>query len=211
MIQFLLQHYPEKYTYRIDGRSPRESIELFKAMSPGERMNFRLVFGHGAHELVDLVHPDTFLTTILREPVERIASHYYYAKTNRSHYLHSRIIEESIPLEQYTRLGLSNELSNWYVAHFSGLSQDRLSEEPQQALKLAIKTVTERYALIGFQDDMAGFLEALAESCNLETPESDLRENVTLNKKELTQAEYASIAESNALDIQLYEKVRALR
>ena len=64
---------------------------------------------------VNDAHNPTHFMTWLRDPVERVASHYYYwqhtYKLGRSPALHQRIMEEQWTLEQFC---LSPELRNLY-------------------------------------------------------------------------------------------------
>ena len=75
--KYLEMHYPRRRTFSIDGYHPEVSVEKFKNLSKKNRHGYDLVKGHLAHELLDYVHPECLKVTVLREPVDRIISHYY--------------------------------------------------------------------------------------------------------------------------------------
>ena len=97
---YLEAHYPMRKRFSI-GRNPTASVDEFKAFSRYKRHGYDLVKGHLAHKLLDYAHPECLKITVFREPVDRIVSHYYYAKRNETHYLYSKILKSRMNLEEY--------------------------------------------------------------------------------------------------------------
>lgn len=208
---FLTQNYPRRLVFRTNGTNPEESVQRFKTLSESRRWKYRLIIGHLTHELRDYVHPNTFKATVFRDPVDRIVSHYFYVKRNPTHYLHKRVVEENITLAEYTQKDLSSELTNWYTSHFSGMSPCAVSTAPSEAISTALKAVLESYDLIGFQDDIHGFLENIRATCRLTSSVSEDRKNVTDGRKsvkDLSEDEFMNISRSNAADIELFALIR---
>ncbi|MGI9473201.1 MAG: sulfotransferase family 2 domain-containing protein, partial [Rubripirellula sp.] len=151
---YLGSHYPQRLVFKTDPNQPRSSIAEFREMSSEERFRYRLVVGHMAHDLVDLVHPETTTLTILREPIDRIVSHYYYVLQQEQHYLHERVVNDNIQLEEYSTLALSEELRNWYTTHFTGLLIEQVDQDPDAALQHAVEVIAEKYDIVGFQTNL---------------------------------------------------------
>ena len=58
--------------------------------------------------------------TLLRHPVDRLISYYFYALRDRRHYLHSLLVQRRIRLEQFLLSELSIELDNYQVRAVCG-------------------------------------------------------------------------------------------
>ena len=208
---YLEAHYPKRKTFSIDGLNPTASVEKFKALSTNNRYRYDLVKGHLAHELLDYVHPECLKVTVFREPVDRIISHYYYAKRTPNHYLYSKILESGMSLEEYATSDLSGELCNWYTTHFSGLTISDAERSPEESVTKAVEVVLKRYDIIGLLDSFISFVETLRSQAKLRYEYQNKKVNVTKNRPDLNntaQSTIKKIEEVNHLDIALYSKIR---
>ncbi|MCI5223688.1 MAG: hypothetical protein D3924_13715 [Candidatus Electrothrix sp. AR4] len=208
---YLEAHYPRRKTFSTNGRNPTASVNDFKNLSQRRRHGFDLVNGHLAHELLGYVHPECLKVTVLREPVERIISHYHYAKRSPEHYLYSKIHSSYMSLEDYATSDLSGELRNWYTTHFSGLKVDEAERSPEEATAKAFDVVLKRYDIIGFLDDFSSFAEALRTQADLRYEYQNRRVNVTQDRpstNDVAQSVIIKIQQVNHLDIALYKKIR---
>ena len=204
---YLGSHYPKRLVFKTDPNQPRSSVAKFKELSTEERHRYRLVVGHMAHDLVDLVHPETTTLTILREPVDRIVSHYFYVLQQEQHYLHERVVKDNIQLEDYATLGLSDELENWYTTHFTGLTIEQVEQDPQAALEHAIDLIAEKYDIIGFQTNLPDVAERLQRAACFGDAFENALTNQTrkrLSLREISDQARQSIADANAVDVKLY-------
>ena len=68
---------------------------------------------------------ETTYITVLRDPVDRIASHYYYAKRYPTHYLHKEITGRNMSLQDYASARLSDELDNGQVRMLAGVVNEK--------------------------------------------------------------------------------------
>ncbi len=211
---YLHSQYPARLIFQTDGLEPQASVRRFREMSAANRFRYRLICGHLAHQLLDVVAPATLTLTILREPVDRIVSHYYYVRRQPTHYLHRRVVDDDVALEDYATHDLSLELSNWYTSHYSGWTIEQVNENPQAAVDLAYETVTERYDIIGFQDALPEAMAAVGLAAGLGTSFENTYLNQTARRNQLADVSEVArtrIAEANSLDIELYERLNALR
>ena len=206
--RYLLTQYPNRAMFWVKPSSVEQSIETFRCMSEQARSRFRLVGGHNANRLFDGVRADAVRLTILREPVDRIVSHYYFVIRDTRNYLHERVVRDNIRLEDYARLGLSSELRNWYTTHFTGLSIEEAEGDPAAAVQRAAEIVLGCYDVVGFQDDLPAAMRALRKAARLYRA----FENVVANEKGVaggaSDEARSAIAEVNWLDVQLYALLR---
>ncbi|WP_282134446.1 sulfotransferase family 2 domain-containing protein [Seonamhaeicola maritimus] len=211
--KFLSDSFPEKYSFKI-GKPVLDSVEKFKNIPESKRRKIKLVYGHLANELFDFAHPDSIRVTVFRDPIDRIVSHYYYAKNNKGHYLHQRINIDNIGLDEYCYLNLSHELENWYVTHFSGLNIQEIKMNPAKSIDLAYNKIIEKFHLIGFQNDISSFIEELRNIAKIPNQFKNEVVNITEGRKSIKDIDQFSIKRilnKNDLDVELFEKLYSLR
>lgn len=108
----------------LDTADLRASIAGFKRLPQEEKDKIDLLKGHlpfGMHE--GFLRDFTYIT-MLRNPVDRIVSHYRYASENHSHYLNRHIVESNMDVVAYVESGISTELDNAMVRILSGRLYD---------------------------------------------------------------------------------------
>ena len=104
------------------GRDMRVLERFFSGINvPQYRMteldNIRVVHGHFLADLFDSFSHNIKYATFLRDPVERVISNYYFFKSN--HYKHSPVcnmIADGMPLEEYAKLGSSQNVQSFFMA-----------------------------------------------------------------------------------------------
>src|SRR5690349_15074435 len=94
-----LQHilrgcYPRNqiWTFKDAGRD--RQIEKFKQLSAEKRQGYRLIQGHLSFGFHRHLSGDSIYITLLREPVARALSFYYYARSQPDHYLY-RVLQDN--------------------------------------------------------------------------------------------------------------------
>ena len=218
--RFLTGAFPKKYSYGISGVNSKESVEEFKKLPSKIRFKTKLVYGHLANELLDFAHPESIRAVVLREPIDRIISHYYFVKRTKEHYLYKKIHEENVQLEEYCYHdfncyhNIDGELQNFYVTHFTGLSISEVEKNPEKAIELAFTNIVNQYHIIGFQDDIPSFIRDLESITNINAKFNNEFINQTQNRKttkEVNQNTLDKISKNNSLDIELYAKLISLR
>ncbi|MDT8445012.1 MAG: sulfotransferase family 2 domain-containing protein [Desulfuromonadales bacterium] len=156
-------------------------------------------------------HPESLKVTVLREPIDRIVSHYFFAQRDRNHYLYPKIHEQKLSLAKYVSSGISGELQNWYTTHFSGMNLMELSKEPERALEMAMYNLTSQYDLVGVLEKYEDFIDKLRKISGLKVAYPKRRFNVTHGRPQLDSLDEATIEiikQFNQLDISLYERIR---
>jgi hypothetical protein len=209
----ILSHYPGGVFYRFTGDT--QQWKDFPDLPERERAAIDVVVGHvhfGVHEY--LPEPATYLT-MLRDPVDRVVSHYYYVLSNPTHYLHRKIADRGYTLQQFAITRVSHELDNDQVRwltdkhHFdipTGRVGRALLDEAKWNLEhgIAVVGLMER-----FEESVRCFEAALG------WPPARIRERRNVNPErpplsEIDPAALEAIREVNRYDVELYEFARAL-
>jgi hypothetical protein len=208
---YLARQYWPHHAFATEGGAPMESVSQFARMPERQRFQFRLISGHCAHHLRAVVHPDTVKVTILRDPIERLISHYFYVKRSPAHYLHHAVMESGMSLSDYVTSDLSDELRNYFVSQFSGLSWREAEQHPSEAVQRAHAVLRDEYAVVGTVSELGSAMERIRRLADISEPFPGVAHNETPERPSTSQVEPAALAaiqERNALDIELYERVR---
>ena len=203
--RWLSSHYKIDQIYAISG-TPHIETAKYINMPKEMRKNYYYIWGHEAHQLLNYLPNPYILITILRDPVDRIVSYYYWAKRDPGHYLYEAITKNNMDLTEFSTSGLSSELSNYYTSHFSNMPPGTVRSCPEEALETA-KNNLARYEHIGFTHNLNAFIASISKSLDLTNPYDGIQLNKTFGRKSLdniTQQERECIAESNKIDIELY-------
>jgi hypothetical protein len=210
---FLSRHYPERLIYCTCGEKPMQSVEQFTTLTEEDRYRYSLITGHLARHLIDFVDPSCLRVTLLRDPIERITSHYFYARRTPAHYLYARIHAHKMTIQDYVSSGLSKELQNWYTTYFSGFTCPRAESNPDQSVSAAMDILTSRYDVVGTLENFSSFIQQLRDQANLSHPYRGKINNATPCRPataSLPEATIQAIRQANELDLLLYRRVRDL-
>ena len=208
--QILLRQYRPRIVHRIQKIIPGYSVEDFRAMTEDRKSRIRVVTGHIDFGFHDLMRCPCAYITILRDPVDRIVSHYYYVIRDPSHYLYRDVKGRKLSLLDYVRSGLTPELDNAQVKQLSGEFVG-YGECTREHLERAKRNVTEQFVVAGLSERFDETLMLLKRRLHWSDPYY-VRENVTPNRPcrdSIDAATRHAIEEVNALDMELWEFVRA--
>ena len=191
--------------YSINGRYFRESYRKLVEYPPSRLPGMKVFRGHmpfGLHRLLN--GPSTYIV-VLRDPVERAMSLYFFAANRRIHRHHSEVSRQT--LEEYVRTSPYNNAQTKLIA---GQSRERdfIAGECNDAMLSAAKENLSRYfTLIGITER---FEETLALAKVLLGWKIDrwatFRVTPHRPKKEAIGADTrALIAQYNSFDVALYQ------
>ncbi len=191
------------------GRSTRELIDRLKTMSPEAKRELRCVAGHfafGVHRWQE-APPPAYLT-VVRNPVERIVSHYRFVLRRPDHYLHRSVIDGDMSLKDYLLSGLSPELDNGQTRLLAGLGWGApLGHCPRSMLDQARTNLAEYFFEAGTTERFEVFLERLRRKWGWEVPACNRRNTAPEPAGEDTPnpATRKLIEDMNGLDMELYD------
>jgi hypothetical protein len=211
VMRFLFRHYPNRLIFHSCSLTPLESVEKLSRQSENQRHSYSLITGHLVRHLIKFIDPSCLRITLLRDPIERLTSHYFYARSSPHHYLHEKIHSHQMTLKDYVTSDLSEELRNWYTTYFSGLSIDQAEANPDRSVAAALDTLTTSYDIVGTLESFGVFIESLRKRARLWHSYPGSIHNPTPNrplKSNLPPAAIEAIQATNRLDLALYSAVR---
>ena len=162
-----------------------------------KRKRIRIVYGHAYYGLHELLHAPSVYVVMLREPIDRVVSHYYFVKGYKHHSLH--ILANSMSFDEYlARPEAEHDICNIQTT-IGTFSQDDLLRAAKSNLRTCIVGLTEYFA---------ESVETYARILNWEGPFATHRRLRTTAVRpllsELPKDTLRTLRELNELDIELY-------
>lgn len=206
----LEKHYPRASYYSIV-EEPKRHLQEFGERPQKERDKIRLLKGHfpyGGHQ--HLVGPSTYVT-LLRNPVDRVISHYYFVKRTPRHYLYPRVTAENMDLAAYITSRLTEELDNGQVRLLCGVDRDiPWGACGREHLEQAKRNISEHFAVAGVLERFDESLALMGHKLDWQWVPHYENQNITKEKNErLEPFTLDVIRKANELDLELYEWVSA--
>jgi hypothetical protein len=174
---------------------------------------------HCAFEPGQALAPDRLHAVLLRDPVERFLSVYAFNRSdvpadgNLNAFVRKA---KSLDVEDYL-LGADGddrgEAGNWYVDHFLPLGWDGEPLETEERRFDLARAGLERFNLIGFQEDIEEFCDALCGLAGIDAAPAVSIVNATsspLRAGDISADTLARLRARMALDCRLFDHARAL-
>jgi hypothetical protein len=204
-----LANYRRDETFTIDGVRGEESTKQFIDMSADEKRKIRLLQGHmvfGLHK--HLVSPFSYIT-ILRNPIDRVVSHYYYVLREPKHYLYNEVVSRRMNLQDYVGSGISTELNNDQVRLIAGIDdQIPFGCCTRTNLEQAIGNLRKYFEVVGISERFDESLLLLKKKLGWHGMPLYRKTNVTKGRPridQITRKGLKTIEKMNELDMELYE------
>jgi len=136
------------------GPEVQDALTHLRSTSKEERARIRIAQGHvpyGFHELIP--GPAAYLT-LLREPLERVASFFHYVTQENQHYLHDFTSLEATTLKDLVESRATSTVDNfqvrllsgvWYDVPFGELGREHLDRALANLETFAVVGLTERF------------------------------------------------------------------
>ncbi|MCA9958744.1 MAG: sulfotransferase family 2 domain-containing protein [Anaerolineales bacterium] len=195
------------------GALAQQDIARFKSLSEAERARIKMLNGHLAYGLHDyMVGPTTYFT-ILREPIDRIVSFYYFVYRNPHHYLYDFTHRTNLGLRGYLENKNTIMVDNFQTRLISGIWDTYpFGELPPTALEQAKENLRNHFAVVGLTEHFDETLLLLRNTFGWRnifyTPQ-----NVTSNRPErdsLDTATIDAVTAANQMDVELYAFAKSL-
>jgi hypothetical protein len=213
MTSILRRQYPNERIYRVYDDPWIVAVNRFAEMPEDERAHYRAIMGHmhlGMHKLVP--GPSTYVT-LLREPVDRVISAYYFVRERSSHPEHEKILRSGLDFAGVLESGFLPILANsmTQVLCTTDIPNIPYGGCTPEMLEGAKRNLERRFAVVGLTERFDETLMLLKERFGW----SNLfyvRRNLTRSRpqrEELSADVLDLIREYNQLDIELYAFAKA--
>lgn len=103
-----------------EGLKRKANLEPLISLSDNEKRKIRCISGHLHFGIHKLLHQRFLYFTMLRDPVERVISHYYHIVGTPNNFLHNEIISRNINLEDYVVKAIHSDAHNGQVRRLCG-------------------------------------------------------------------------------------------
>ena len=202
LARVLTRQYPARDTLRLyDSDFGAELADL----TPARIDRLRLVLGHfyfGAHNFIP--KPCTYIT-FLRDPVERIISHFYYVRSSPAHYFHEQ--SRRLNLAAFVEYCSDNDQTR-QLAGRCGVPSARTN--PTEMLEVAKGNLAEHFVAVGITEDFDRSIVLMKRVLGWRHA-FYVRENVSRDhprRDELSREALDAIRGHNELDLDLYQYAR---
>lgn len=208
----LRERYPGDRIYTTNGEDVWESLQALRDLPDERKANLDVVMGHMAYGVHEWLPGDATYVTLLRDPVDRVVSHYHYAKANESHYLYDRIHAEGWTLSDYVREGPADEVVNGQTKMLLDLDAVRPKGEVTcnaDAFEQVKENLRNHFTVVG----MTGRFDESVLLMEEELGWNDAyyhRENVTSNRPSVSDIDdetVETVASHNEYDLRLIDYV----
>ena len=185
-----------------------DTLQKFALLPAEEREQVGLVMGHaefGIHR--HLPHPATYVT-VLRNPIDRLISHYYYCLRQPNHYLHQQVVSRGMSLDEYVSSGFSVEFDNWQTRALAGASGVAIGACSRQVLTQAMVNMRDHFRVVGICEQFDKTLLLMKKRLRWKAWPFYQRYNVTEDRPRLAEIPHRTmrlIERHNELDCELYE------
>ena len=191
--------------FTMDPYRIRATPERLRKLSEERRRGIKMLRGHFYYGLHELLPQGATYMTVLREPVARFLSAYYFIHRRPLHPMHRKVTSERIGVEDFIRL--TPHRQNLQTSMLAGIKSNGKCED--HVLEVAKENLTKSFSVVGLCERFEESLMLMATSYGWEIPFYENRK-VSKTRPKVEPAAIEMIKEHNRLDLELYEFGRQL-
>lgn len=186
--------------FTMDPYRIRATPERLEKLPEWRRRRLRMVRGHLYYGVHECLPQGAAYITMLREPVARFFSSFYFIQRRPLHPMHRKVTTERIGVEDFIRL--TPRRQNLQTCLIAGIKNDGSADE--RVLEKAKENLVKSFSIIGISERFEESLVLIAKTYGWEIPFYENRK-VAKTKPPVDPAAVEMIREHNQLDLALYE------
>ncbi len=212
LIEYLLPNFPEHERFDInEGLDYAARLNELAGLPIEQKASLRLVYGHLPFGVHGNLPNQCRYFTVLRHPIDRVASHYFFVREQPNHPLHGRVVSGNLSLAEYAVSGLSGELNDGMTRLLSGRpdSDSLRGHAPCQPdeLERAIDHLERHFDVVGLLEQIDSTFKLLSAVYGWPSSRAAVRNRTKSRRavESLSAAERDAILSKNQLDLHLYQ------
>jgi hypothetical protein len=186
--------------FTIDPHRIRATAKRLKRLPEERRRRLRVVRGHVLYGIHKFLPQGATYITLLRDPVARVLSAYYFVLRRPLNPLHRKLKTERLRIEDCLRLFPDRQ--NLQCRFIAGIEDAAINDE--RLLDIAKENLTKSFSVVGISERFEESLMLMATTFAWQIP---FYENcrVAKTKPQIDPNTVEMIREHNRLDLELYE------
>ena len=185
--------------FTMDPYRIRATPDRLRKLSEGRRRRLRMVRGHMYYGIHKLLPQGGTYFTMLREPVARFFSSYYFIQRRPLHPMHRKVTTERIGVEDFIRL--TPRRQNLQCSLIAGIKNE--GECDNRILDTAKENLEKSFSVVGISERFEESLMLMARTFEWQIPFYENRK-VSKTRPQVDPGAVEMIREHNSLDLELY-------
>ena len=198
----ILSQYSKEKVYLL--KVSQTPLEAAQKISEDDQKRVHCYIGHMPYGLHQYLSKPAIYITLIREPVDRIISMYYFIREEPAHRLHNELLSKDMSLEDFV---LSRNCPrNEQVKKIAG----SMAGSAKEIMDWAYQNISNQFLAVGTQENFDDFLQVLQKILGWKN-QSYTKQKVTQNRKnkrEVSQELIEIIKERNGMDIAFYNNLK---
>lgn len=188
------------FNVKVIGNSELNISDLLN-LNEEELNNIKLLKGHVPFGIHQKLRNQFNYITLLRNPIDRIVSYYYYVLSLPSHRLYGRVMKEKMSLYDFTSQINQGDVNNAQIRVISGIE-----DTPENMLSKAIDNIDNNFSFVGLVEKYDESLLLLQELYKFKIPYYRSLNKTPKRSKldEIDKNTLVAIKDLNQGDIDLY-------
>jgi len=197
---YLLQNYNNTIRLNLSHliKYKQNLVNYYRSLSDGEKRYYTLIHGPYASRIMPDVPKDTIKTVMIRQPIDRLLSEYYFQ-------ISRNLMDKNCTLAEY----IENH-DTYYIKKLS-TPQERKDLQGTELIEKCYSNICQQYDLVGITQEMDLFLNELQCMADLPIPFTNRKINITAKRKSTKTVDPKVIELATQrldLDIQLFNLVK---